>query len=110
MFGLAQPGQTKHSITKKKMSTALPKAVTASNLQPSYVIAKERMMPTLRVKYRTFDGFERAITAQTAHFSALRPDVGFELSHGGPEEIYAEMVEHGGATDGRYDVMLTLTD
>ncbi len=67
-------------------------------------------MPTLKIKYRTFDGFERAIAAQTAHFSALRPDVGFELSHGGPEEIYAEMVEQGGATDGRYDVMLTLTD
>ena len=41
-------------------------------------------MPTLKIKYRTFDGFERAIAAQTAHFSALRPDVGFELSHGGP--------------------------
>ena len=67
-------------------------------------------MPTLNIKYRTFDGFERAIAAQTAHFSALRPDVGFALSHGGPEEIYAEMVEHGGATGGSYDLMLTLTD
>src|SRR5215213_9594658 len=37
-------------------------------------------MPTLKIKYRTFDGFERAIAA------------------------------HGGATDGRYDVMLALTD
>src|SRR5215217_1983590 len=67
-------------------------------------------MPTLKIKYRTFDGFERALAAQTAHFSALRPDVGFALSHGGPEEIYAEMVEQGGATAGRYDLMLALTD
>jgi multiple sugar transport system substrate-binding protein len=67
-------------------------------------------MPTLKIKYRTFDGFERAIAEQTAHFSALHPGVGFELSHGGPEAIYAEMVEHGGAAGGDYDVMLALTD
>src|SRR5215216_7421562 len=73
-------------------------------------LSERNTMPTLKIKYRTFDGFERAIAAQTAHFSALHPDVGFALSHAGPEEIYAEMVEHSGATDGRYDLMLTLTD
>jgi len=67
-------------------------------------------MPTLRVKYRTFEGFERALNAQTAHFTAQHPDVRFELSHGGPEELYAEMVEHGSAASGRYDLMLALTD
>jgi multiple sugar transport system substrate-binding protein len=67
-------------------------------------------MPTLKIKYRTFDGFERAIAEQTAHFSALHPHVGFELSHGGPEAIYAEMVEHGGAQRGDYDLVLALTD
>jgi multiple sugar transport system substrate-binding protein len=67
-------------------------------------------MPTLHVKYRTFDGFERALSAQTSHFAAQHPDVRFELSHAGPEDLYAEMVEHGGATSGRYDLMLALTD
>src|SRR5215831_4285555 len=67
-------------------------------------------MPTLHVKYRTFDGFERALSAQTAHFAAQHPDVRFELSHGGPEELYAEMVEQGGTSSGRYDLMLALTD
>ncbi|HEX9371634.1 MAG TPA: sugar ABC transporter substrate-binding protein [Roseiflexaceae bacterium] len=67
-------------------------------------------MPTLHVKYRTFDGFERALSAQTTHFAAQHPDVQFELSHSGPEELYVEMVEHGGTTGGRYDLMLALTD
>lgn len=67
-------------------------------------------MPTLKIKYRTFDGFERAIAEQTAHFSAQHPGVGFELSHGGPEALYAEMVEHGGAQRGDYDLVLALTD
>jgi multiple sugar transport system substrate-binding protein len=67
-------------------------------------------VPTLSLKYRTFDGFERALATQTAHFAALRPDVHFALSHGGPEELYAEMVEGGGAQGGGYDLMLALTD
>jgi multiple sugar transport system substrate-binding protein len=60
--------------------------------------------------YRSFDGFERALAAQTAHFGALRPDVAFELSHAGPEELYEHMVLGGGAASGEYDVMLALTD
>ncbi|HWQ15269.1 MAG TPA: extracellular solute-binding protein [Roseiflexaceae bacterium] len=67
-------------------------------------------MPTLNIKYRTFDGFERALAEQTRHFSALHPEVGFALSHAGPEELYAEMVQGGGAQGGTYDVMLALTD
>jgi multiple sugar transport system substrate-binding protein len=67
-------------------------------------------MPTLRIKYRSFDGFERALAEQTAHFAALHPGVGFELSHAGPEELYAEMIERGGAQRGEYDLMLALTD
>ena len=31
-------------------------------------------MPTLHLKYRTFDGFERALSAQTTHFAAQHPD------------------------------------
>ncbi|MEN9933584.1 MAG: hypothetical protein RLZZ387_163 [Chloroflexota bacterium] len=67
-------------------------------------------MPTLKIKYRSFDGFERALAEQTRHFQTLRPDVAFELSHAGPEELYEEMVHGGGATSGSYDVMLALTD
>jgi multiple sugar transport system substrate-binding protein len=67
-------------------------------------------VPTLNIKYRTFDGFERALATQTAHFAALRPDVRFALSHNGPEELYAEMVQGGGAQSGDYDLMLALSD
>jgi multiple sugar transport system substrate-binding protein len=67
-------------------------------------------MATLNIKYRSFDGFERALSTQTAHFTQLRPDVSFALSHGGPEELYAEMIERGGVQGGQYDVMLVLTD
>ena len=67
-------------------------------------------MPTLHIKYRSFDGFERALNAQTAHFMDIHPDVDFEMTHAGPDELYAEMVEGGGATSGRYDLMLALTD
>lgn len=67
-------------------------------------------MPVLTLKYRTFDGFERAFTEQARHFSALHPDVAIALSHAGPEELYAEMVQHGGVGGGEYDVMLALTD
>ncbi len=67
-------------------------------------------MPALNIKYRTFDGFERALTTQTQHFSALHPEVRFALSHAGPEELYAEMVHQGGVMSGEYDVILALTD
>ncbi len=67
-------------------------------------------MPTLHVKYRTFDGFERAMAQQTAHFGGLHPGVAVALSHAGPEELYAEMVEQGGVLAGAYDVMLVLSD
>jgi multiple sugar transport system substrate-binding protein len=67
-------------------------------------------MPRLHVKYRTFDGFERALSAQTTHFATQHPDVRFELSHAGPEQLYAEMLEQGQARSGRYDLMLALTD
>lgn len=67
-------------------------------------------MPHLSIKYRTFDGFERALAAQTRHFAALHPGVTFTMSHAGPEELYAEMVQHGGVGSGEFDLMLVLTD
>lgn len=67
-------------------------------------------MPHLSIKYRSFDGFERAMTTQMEHFQRLHPDITFTSSHAGPEELYAEMVEHGGVHSGDYDIMLVLTD
>ena len=60
-------------------------------------------MANLSIKYRTFDGFERAMNAQMAHFQRLHPDVTFTISHAGPEELYDEMVTHGGVHRGNYD-------
>lgn len=67
-------------------------------------------MTTLSIKYRSFDGFERALQAQIAHFQSLYPDVTVTSSHAGPEDLYAEMVEHGEVHSGKYDIMLVLTD
>jgi hypothetical protein len=53
-------------------------------------------MRTLSIKYRSFDGFERAVSQQIAHFTSLHPDVTITSSHAGPEELYAEMVANGG--------------
>jgi multiple sugar transport system substrate-binding protein len=67
-------------------------------------------MATLKLTYRTFDGFERSFQQQTAHMAALMPGLQFESSHAGPETLYANMVEHGGCFDGSSDLMLVLTD
>ncbi|GAB4170015.1 MAG: sugar ABC transporter substrate-binding protein [Roseiflexaceae bacterium] len=67
-------------------------------------------MSTLTLKYRSFDGFERSFAQQTAHFARLNPQVAFQLSHAGPEELYAEMIGHNGVHSGSYDLMLVLTD
>ncbi len=67
-------------------------------------------MRRLAIKYRSFDGFERALSQQIAHFTTLHPDVTITSSHAGPEELYAEMVTDGGVHSGEYDIMLILTD
>lgn len=67
-------------------------------------------MRRLAIKYRSFDGFERALSQQIAHFTTLHPDVTITSSHAGPEELYAQMVTDGGVHRGEYDIMLILTD
>ena len=62
-------------------------------------------MRTLAIKYRSFDGFERALSQQIAHFTALHPDVTITSSPAGPEELYAEMVTDGGVHGGGYDII-----
>ena len=67
-------------------------------------------MPTLRIKYRTFDGFERTLKTQAAHFSSLHPGVKFDFSHAGPEDLYREMVVQEGVKTGDFDLMLLQSD
>lgn len=67
-------------------------------------------MPTLRVMYRSFDGFERALLAQAAAFAKLNPDVNFEFDHRDPETLHRIMVAENGVHSGDWDLMLTLTD
>lgn len=67
-------------------------------------------MPTLRIKYRAFDGFDRSFRAQADHFTALHPDVNIELESVMPEVLYEQMVAQNGAQKGECDIMLTLTD
>jgi len=67
-------------------------------------------MTTLKIMYRSFDGFERALAAQTADFARMAPGVAFAFEHGGPEELYQRMVAGGGVFDGQADIMLVLTD
>ena len=68
------------------------------------------MSPQLNIMYRTFDGFERGLAAQAAHFREAHPDVDIHLEHSGPEELYDQMVAKGGVLSGRWDIMLILTD
>jgi len=68
------------------------------------------MAEPLNVLYRTFDGFERALATQVAHFQGLHPGVTVHLEHCGPEELYERMIGQDGAHAGQYDVMLSLTD
>jgi maltose-binding protein MalE len=68
------------------------------------------MMSTLTLKYRSFDGFERSFAQQTAHFARLNPQVAFQLSHAGPEELHAEMIGHNGVHSGSYDLMEVIED
>ncbi|WP_041330757.1 hypothetical protein [Roseiflexus castenholzii] len=69
-----------------------------------------RAAPVDQASHIRFDGFERALTEQVRHFAALHPGVTFTMSHAGPEELYAEMVQHGGVWSGEYDLMLVLSD
>jgi multiple sugar transport system substrate-binding protein len=67
-------------------------------------------MPQLNILYRTFDGFERALAAQIAHFRAAHPDVAVQTEDGGPEELYARVIAGEGYATGAWDIMLILTD
>jgi hypothetical protein len=46
--------------------------------------------------YCTFDGFERALAEQAAHFEAWHPDVEVQTEHQRPEDLYARMIAQGG--------------
>ena len=65
---------------------------------------------TLRLAYRTFVGFERALTRQTRAFQELHPDVDVELVPYDVPELHAEMVAGDGTTSGDWDLFLCVTD
>jgi multiple sugar transport system substrate-binding protein len=65
---------------------------------------------TLRLAYRTFVGFERALARQTQAFRDLHPEVEVELVSFDVPELHAEMVVGDGATSGDWDLFLCVTD
>lgn len=65
---------------------------------------------TLRLAYRTFAGFERALERQTAVFRKLHPDVAVELVDFDVPELHGTMVDGDGATSGEWDLFLCVTD
>ncbi len=65
---------------------------------------------TLRLAYRTFVGFERALSRQTEAFQELHPDVDVELVPYDVPELHAEMVAGDGTTSGDWDLFLCVTD
>jgi multiple sugar transport system substrate-binding protein len=67
-------------------------------------------MPTLKVLYRTFDGFARAFAEQAEAFRAARPDVQFEIIPIDPEALYHQMIDQRGLLTAEADVVLLLTD
>ena len=65
---------------------------------------------TLRLAYRTFAGFERALKRQTAAFQQLHPDVRVELVDFDVPELHSAMVGGDGCTSGEWDLFLCVTD
>lgn len=67
-------------------------------------------MIELRILYRTFDGFERALSQQAEAFRRERPDVSFYIEALDPEALYERMVQERGVLQPDCDIMLILTD
>jgi len=67
-------------------------------------------MPTLKIAYRTFEGFERSFAQQADAFKTNHPNTDFEITPIDPEALYEQMVQHRGVLTDDYDVFLCLTD
>jgi multiple sugar transport system substrate-binding protein len=67
-------------------------------------------MPTLKIAYRTFDGFARAFAQQADAFRTSHPDVDFEIVPIDPEALYEQMIAQRGLLRPDYDIALLLTD
>jgi len=67
-------------------------------------------MPTLKLVYRTFEGFERSFNQQAAAFQKLHPAVDFVIEPIDPEALYERMVQQQGVLAADYDIFLCLTD
>lgn len=68
------------------------------------------MSTTLRLAYRTFDGFERALADQIARFRQRHPDVEVEAVPIEISALYETMVRDGGCRSGEWDLFLCSTD
>jgi multiple sugar transport system substrate-binding protein len=68
-------------------------------------------MPTLRLVGRPFEGFETALQRQMDDFAASTDaDVRFEREHRPLPEIHEDLLATGDIADGRYDLLLCLSD
>lgn len=67
-------------------------------------------MTTLKIVYRTFEGFERAFAQQAQAFRQQYPDVDFQIDPIDPEALYERMIAQHGVLSPDYDVFLGLTD
>jgi multiple sugar transport system substrate-binding protein len=67
-------------------------------------------MATLKIVYRTFDGFARSFAQQAESFRTLHPDVDFEITPVDPEAVYERMIGQRGLLESGCDVALLLTD
>ncbi|MBI4550776.1 MAG: extracellular solute-binding protein [Candidatus Latescibacteria bacterium] len=67
-------------------------------------------MPTLRVIYREFIGFEHALAKQAEYFRQRHPDVTLEFTHSDVPPLYETMIAKNGVFTDQYDVFLCLTD
>jgi multiple sugar transport system substrate-binding protein len=65
---------------------------------------------TLRLAYRTFGGFERALERQAAAFRAQHPEVEVELVDFDIPDLHATMVGGDGCASGDWDLFLCVTD
>lgn len=65
---------------------------------------------TLRMNYREFIGFERALARQLAAYRQQRPDVNVEFKCSDIPPLYEEMVAQGAVFTDRYDLFLAVTD
>jgi multiple sugar transport system substrate-binding protein len=67
-------------------------------------------MITLRIALRNYSDFENALTEEARLFEAHHPGIKVELVSMGIHELYTSAIADGGMRDGRFDLVLLVTD